>query len=70
MEGCRDVILAQADAGIDVIELGILFRILWQTSGNSGSLLQSIRLGTNLKKVFDMLYKVRGRITAMSLLSL
>ena len=60
MEGCRDVILAQADAGIDVIELGIPF----SDPVADGPVIQeasykSIRLGTNLKKVFDMLYKVR-----------
>ncbi len=62
MEGTREIILAQAEAGIDVIELGIPF----SDPVADGPVIQaasfkSIGLGTNLKKVFDMLYEVRHK---------
>jgi tryptophan synthase alpha chain len=60
LEGTKDIIIAQDEAGTDIIELGIPFSdpvadgpVIQEAS------YQSIQLGTNLKKVFDVVVKVR-----------
>jgi tryptophan synthase alpha chain len=60
LEGTKDIILAQDEAGTDIIELGIPFSdpvadgpVIQEAS------YQSIQLGTNLKKVFDVVSDVR-----------
>ena len=60
MEGCAALVKAQAEAGIDVLELGIPF----SDPVADGPVIQaasykSIQQGTNLRKVFDMVEKVR-----------
>ncbi|MBO5209091.1 MAG: tryptophan synthase subunit alpha [Lachnospiraceae bacterium] len=61
MEGCAKLIKAQEEAGLDVLELGIPF----SDPVADGPTIQaasykSIQQGTNLKKVFDMVEKLRG----------
>lgn len=60
LEGTKDIILAQDSAGTDIIELGIPFSdpvadgpVIQEAS------YQSILLGTNLKKVFEVVKEVR-----------
>lgn len=60
LEGCADIILAQDEAGTDIIELGVPFSdpvadgpIIQQAS------YESIQLGTNLTKVFEIVRRVR-----------
>ena len=60
MEGCAALVKAQAEAGIDVLELGIPF----SDPVADGPVIQaasykSIQQGTNLRKVFDMVEKIR-----------
>jgi tryptophan synthase alpha chain len=60
LEGTKDIILAQDSAGTDVIELGIPF----SDPVADGPVIQeasykSIQLGTNLKKVFNVVEEVR-----------
>lgn len=60
MEGTKELIRAEAEAGIDVIELGIPF----SDPTADGPVIQdasyrSICKGTNLKKVFDAVEEVR-----------
>lgn len=60
MDGCAELIKAQDEAGIDVLELGIPF----SDPVADGPVIQaasykSIKQGTNLKKVFDMVGRVR-----------
>ena len=60
MEGSKDIILAQAEAGTDIIELGVPF----SDPVADGPVIQdasyrSIQLGTNLKKVFSLVEDVR-----------
>ena len=60
MEGCEALVKAQAEAGIDVLELGIPF----SDPVADGPVIQaasykSIQQGTNLRKVFDMAEKIR-----------
>lgn len=61
MKGCAELVKAQAEAGIDVLELGIPFSdpvadgpVIQNAS------YQSIQKGTNLKKVFQMVEEVRA----------
>ena len=61
MEGCAALIKAQEEAGTDILELGIPFSdpvadgpVIQEAS------YQSILKGTNLKKVFDLVEKVRS----------
>lgn len=61
MEGCAKLVKAQADAGIDVLELGIPF----SDPVADGPVIQaasykSIQQGTNLVKVFDMVEGIRA----------
>ena len=61
MAGCAALIKAQAEAGIDVVELGIPF----SDPVADGPVIQaasykSIQLGTNLKKVFALMKEVRS----------
>lgn len=61
MEGCAKLIKAQEEAGLDVLELGIPF----SDPVADGPTIQaasykSIQQGTNLKKVFDMVEKLRA----------
>ncbi len=61
MEGCGRLIKAQEEAGTDILELGIPF----SDPAADGPVIQaasyrSIQKGTNLKKVFDLVEKVRG----------
>lgn len=61
MAGCAALIRAQAEAGIDVVELGIPF----SDPVADGPVIQaasykSIQQGTNLKKVFKMVAQVRA----------
>lgn len=60
LEGTKDIILAQDSAGTDIIELGVPFSdpvadgpVIQEAS------YQSIQLGTNLSKVFDIVEAVR-----------
>lgn len=60
LEGTKDIILAQDEAGTDIIELGVPFSdpvadgpVIQEAS------YQSIQLGTNLVKVFDVVEEVR-----------
>ena len=60
MEGCAELIKAQEEAGLDVLELGIPF----SDPVADGPVIQagsykSIQQGTNLRKVFDMVAKLR-----------
>lgn len=60
LEGTKDIILAQDEAGTDIIELGIPF----SDPVADGPIIQeasfkSIQLGTNLKKVFNIVAEVR-----------
>ena len=60
MEGCKELIKAQEQAGTDVLELGIPF----SDPVADGPVIQdasykSIQLGTNLKKVFALMKEVR-----------
>jgi tryptophan synthase alpha chain len=60
MKGCAELIRAQEEAGIDVVELGIPF----SDPVADGPVIQaasykSIQQGTNLKKVFDMVTDIR-----------
>jgi tryptophan synthase alpha chain len=60
LEGTKDIILAQDEAGTDIIELGIPF----SDPVADGPVIQaasfkSIQLGTNLKKVFNIVGEVR-----------
>lgn len=60
MEGCKNLIKAQEEAGTDVLELGIPF----SDPVADGPVIQaasykSICQGTNLKKVFDVVQNVR-----------
>ncbi|MFA9376442.1 MAG: tryptophan synthase subunit alpha [Lachnotalea sp.] len=60
LEGTKDIILAQDEAGTDIIELGIPF----SDPVADGPVIQaasfkSIQLGTNLKKVFHIVEEVR-----------
>lgn len=61
MEGCARLIRAQEEAGTDVLELGVPF----SDPVADGPVIQdasfrSILKGTNLKKVFDLVEKVRS----------
>ncbi len=61
MEGCGRLIKAQEEAGTDILELGIPF----SDPAADGPVIQaasykSIQKGTNLKKVFELVEKVRG----------
>ena len=61
MEGCKELIKAQEQAGTDVLELGIPF----SDPVADGPVIQaasykSIQLGTNLKKVFALMKEVRA----------
>lgn len=61
MEKCGSLMKAQEEAGTDILELGIPF----SDPAADGPVIQaasyqSIQLGTNLKKVFAMVEKVRG----------
>ena len=61
MEGCKNLIRAQEQAGVDVLELGIPF----SDPTADGPVIQaasykSIQQGTNLKKVFAMMKEVRA----------
>lgn len=61
MEGCKELIKAQEQAGTDVLELGIPF----SDPVADGPVIQdasykSIQLGTNLKKVFAIMKEVRA----------
>ncbi len=61
MEGCARLIMAQEEAGTDVLELGVPF----SDPVADGPVIQdasfrSILKGTNLKKVFDLVEKVRS----------
>ena len=61
MEGCKELIKAQEQAGTDVLELGIPFT----DPVADGPVIQdasykSIQLGTNLKKVFALMKEVRA----------
>lgn len=60
LEGTKDIISAQDEAGTDIIELGIPFSdpvadgpVIQEAS------FESIQLGTNLTKVFDIVEEVR-----------
>ncbi|WP_099469849.1 tryptophan synthase subunit alpha [Konateibacter massiliensis] len=62
LEGTKDIILAQDEAGTDIIELGIPFSdpvadgpIIQEAS------FESIQLGTNLSKVFTVVEQVREK---------
>lgn len=60
MDRCADVIRAQEEAGTDILELGIPF----SDPVADGPVIQdasfrSIQKGTNLKKVFDLVEKLR-----------
>jgi tryptophan synthase alpha chain len=60
MKGCAELIRAQEEAGIDVVELGIPF----SDPVADGPVIQaasykSIQQGTNLTKVFDMVADIR-----------
>lgn len=60
MEGCKELIKVQEQAGVDVLELGIPF----SDPIADGPVIQaasykSIQLGTNLRKVFAMMKEVR-----------
>lgn len=60
IEGSKDIILAQDEAGTDIIELGIPF----SDPVADGPIIQeasyeSIQLGTNLTKVFQLVKEVR-----------
>ncbi len=61
MEGTKEIIKAQEEAGTDIIELGIPFSdpiadgpVIQQAS------YESIKKGTNLKKVFVMVKELRN----------
>lgn len=61
MEGCKELVKTQEEAGIDVLELGIPF----SDPVADGPVIQnasykSIQLGTNLKKVLAMMKEVRA----------
>lgn len=61
MKGCRELILAQEKAGVDVLELGIPF----SDPVADGPVIQnasykSIQLGTNLPKVFTLMREIRA----------
>lgn len=60
MEGCKKLMKAQEQAGVDVLELGIPF----SDPTADGAMIQaasyrSIQQGTNLKKVLEMMKEVR-----------
>lgn len=60
MKGTEEIIKVQAEAGIDIIELGIPF----SDPTADGPVIQdasyrSIQKGTNLKKVFELMHNVR-----------
>ena len=60
MEGCKELIRAQEEAGTDIVELGIPF----SDPAADGPVIQaasykSICRGTNLRKVFDMVEALR-----------
>ncbi len=61
MEGCKALIRAQEEAGVDVLELGIPF----SDPVADGPVIQaasykSIQLGTNLRKVFALMRETRA----------
>lgn len=61
MQGCAELVKAQAEAGIDGVELGIPF----SDPVADGPVIQaasykSIQQGTNLKKVFEMVEGIRA----------
>lgn len=61
MAGCKELIKAQEKAGVDVLELGIPF----SDPVADGPVIQnasykSIRLGTNLEKVFALMREIRA----------
>lgn len=61
MQGCAELVKAQAEAGIDVVELGIPF----SDPVADGPVIQaasykSIQQGTNLNKVFEMVEGIRA----------
>ncbi len=66
MEGCKSLIQAQEQAGVDVLELGIPF----SDPVADGAVIQnasyrSIQLGTNLKKVFALMKEIRREGTEL-----
>lgn len=61
MQGCAELVKAQAQAGIDVVEIGVPF----SDPVADGPVIQaasykSIQQGTNLKKVFEMVDGIRA----------
>ncbi|MBA4688474.1 MAG: tryptophan synthase subunit alpha [Candidatus Galacturonibacter soehngenii] len=60
LEGCKDIIMAQDEAGTDIIELGVPF----SDPVADGPVIQeasyeAIQLGTNITKVFQIVSEVR-----------
>ncbi|KAB1437535.1 tryptophan synthase subunit alpha [Candidatus Galacturonibacter soehngenii] len=60
LEGCKDIIMAQDEAGTDIIELGVPF----SDPVADGPVIQeasyeAIQLGTNVTKVFQIVSEVR-----------
>lgn len=61
LEGCKDIIMAQDEAGTDIIELGVPF----SDPVADGPVIQeasyeAIQLGTNVTKVFQIVSEVRN----------
>ncbi len=61
MQGCAELVKAQAQAGIDVVELGIPFSDpVADGPVIQAASYQSIQRGTNLPKVFEMVEHIRA----------
>ncbi len=62
MAGCKKLVYAQEQAGIDILELGIPFSDpIADGPVIQNASYQSIQLGTNLKKVFVLMKEIRAK---------